>query len=82
MSYKSTQLARLKDIETMGTGLKSEIDEATSKRTLTFTFPEQHITSPITLDFQNCVFSHIDDNPEFDIVIVDAEDKVICGKRR
>lgn len=82
MSYKSTQLARLKDIETMGTDLKSEIDKATSKSTLTFTFPDMGINTPLTLDFQNCEFSYIDDNPEFDIVIVDAEDKVICGKRR
>lgn len=82
MPYTSTHLATLSDVKDVGAELKSEIDEAASKRTLTFTFPEQHITSPITLDFQNCEFSHIDDNPEFDIVIVDAEDKVICGKRR
>ena len=59
-----------------------DIKDAMNKRTLTFTFPEQQITSPITLDFQNCEFSFIDDNPEFDIVVIDAEDKVVCGKRK
>lgn len=58
-----------------------DIKEAMQKRTLTFTFPEMQIKTPLTLNFQNCVMSFTED-PVFDIAVVDAEDKFICGKLR
>ena len=58
-----------------------DVKEAMSKRTLTFTFPDMLIKTPLTLNFQNCEFSIIEE-PAFDIAIVDAENKFICGKLR
>ena len=58
-----------------------DVKEAMSKRTLTFTFPDMLIKTALTLNFQNCVMSIIED-PVFDIAVVDAAGKFICGKVR
>ena len=77
MAYTDTHAARLKDVKRLADKIKEEMEP----RTLTFTFPDMGITTPMTLDFQNCEFSFIEHN-KFDVVILDAEDKFICGKLR
>ena len=64
-----------------GKNLKTMLNELTTKRTLSFTFPEVGFTSLLTLDFQGCEFYHIE-NSFYDIVILDAENKFVCGKFR
>lgn len=77
MAYTATHAARLKDIKSLASKIKEEMQP----QTLTFTFPEMMITTPLTLNFQNCEMSFTED-PVFDIVIVDADEKIICGKLR
>lgn len=80
MPYTGTHLAKLSDVKDVGTDLKSEIDEAASKRTLTFIFPDMGINTPLTIDWHNCEFFYID--LKFDIVVIDAENKIVLCKEK
>lgn len=64
-----------------GKDVKTVLTDLMTKRTLGFTFPEMGIKSLLTLDFQGCEFSFIE-NSFYDIVILDAENKFVCGKFR
>ena len=63
-----------------GKDLKSWMNEKDTTRKISFYFP-MYSASLRTLDFQNCSLSYIE-NDIYDIIILDANNKFVCGKLR